>query len=255
MRRNRILQLLKENKGVGSFAIKAEADRADVYLYDMIVDTDVDAEWYGGVSAESFVQQLAALDVAQIDLHVNSPGGSVFAGRAMENALRQSKAKVIAHVEGLAASAASVVIMGADEIRMAPGAFLMIHKAWSIAMGNADDFRQEAGVLDQIDTSLAATYAQRTGASVEDITAMMAAETWIVAADAVAQKFADAVEEGEQPKALAWNLSAFLNAPKPAPKAKPANSTAILNVHVTVDPPQPDRAALKRAALLRLIPA
>lgn len=249
---SKIRQLLASNRGRGRFAIEAGGtDEATIYLYDMIVDSEADAEWYGGVSAEAFVKQLAQLEASTIHLRVNSPGGSVFGGRAMENALRQHKANVIAHVDGLAASAASFVIMGADKIEMAQGAFLMIHKAWNIVWGNADDMRQQADLLDQIDGSLAQTYATRTGISVDKITSMMAEETWIEAASAVEQGFADSVAESTRKSdgaTNAWDLAAF-NHPPAQKAAQPAS------------PPQEpaakpaDRAALHRAALRRLVPA
>lgn len=246
--RSKIQQLLARNKGRGRFAVEAIADEATVFLYDMIVDSEADAQWWGGVAAESFVQQIAALEVGTIHLRVNSPGGSVFAGRSMETALRQHKARVIAHVDGLAASAASFVIMGADEIEMSPGAFLMIHKAWTISWGNSDDLRHEAGVLEQIDASLVATYARRTGIDAERVAEMLSAETWIEAADAVKQGFADRVAEEPVKAASAWDLSAYAHAPRIAPAKDIAPEPPLAA-------PQPDRAALRRATLARLVPA
>ena len=234
---NKIRQLLASNRGRGHFNIATEGDEATVYLYDMIVDSDADAEWWGGVSAEAFAKTFAGIKAGTIHLRVNSPGGSVFGGRAMETAIRQHSAKVIAHVDGLAASAASFLIMGADEIEMAPGAFLMIHKAWSLAVGNADDMLHAAGLLEQIDGTLAQTYAARTGMDADKIAAMLAAETWITANDAVEQGFADRVAEAAPKASNKWDLSAFNAAPRIEPEAKP------------------DRAALHRAAMARLIPA
>lgn len=247
---NHLQKLLASNRRRGRFEIDAKADakEATVYLYDMIVDNDTDAEWCGGVSAESFVKEFASIKAETIHLRVNSPGGSVFGGRSMEQAIRQHSAKVIAHVDGLAASAASFVIMAADEIRMAPGAFLMIHKAWSIAMGNADEFRKNAEILDQIDTSLANTYSRRTGIDASEITDMLDAETWLESSVAVEKKFADAVEEDAKKatNAIAWDLSAFKAPPAPAKdESAPAKDKA----------QQPDRDALRRNALRALIPA
>lgn len=236
---SKIRQLLASNRGRGRFEVKAQGDEATVYLYDMIVDTEADAEWWGGVSAEGFVKQIAALDASTIHLRVNSPGGSVFGGRAMENALRQHKAKVIAHVDGLAASAASFIIMAADEIEMAQGSFLMIHKAWSLAVGNADDMLAQAALLEKIDGTLASTYAARTGMDAQELSEMMAAETWIEAGEAVEKHFADRVAETAEKASNAWDLSAFNRVPKP-----------------TEPEPEPvDREALHRAALARMIPA
>lgn len=217
-----MLKLLASNKAKGSFKIEAKTDanEATVYLYDMIVSTDDEAEWWGGVSPQAFVKALNEITAPTIHLRVNSPGGSVFAARAMEQAIRQHTSKVIAHVDGLAASAASFLIMAADEIRMAPGSFLMIHKAWTGMWGNADDLRKEADLLDQIDGSLVKTYATRSGQTPEDITAWMAAETWIEADRAVELGFATAVDaekatSNSAPTPGNWDTSAFKNAPKP----------------------------------------
>jgi ATP-dependent Clp protease, protease subunit len=244
-------KLLARNKAKGLFKVEAAADtdEATVYLYDMIVDTAEEAEWWGGVSAEGFVQALASIKAATIHLRVNSPGGSVFGGRAMEQAIRAHTATVVAHVDGLAASAASFLIMAADEIRMAPGSFLMIHNAWSFAMGNAADMRKSADLLEQIDASLVKTYAKRSGQDPADIAAMMAAETWLEADAAVERGFATLVDDQPAPKAIAWDLSAFKNTPKtsqnePKQAEKPPEPTY----------PQPDRQALHRAVLRAAIP-
>ena len=244
-----MLKLLINNRRQGKFhvASKAEADEATIYLYDMIVNSDDEAEWWGGVSPQSFVKALNEISAGTIHLRVNSPGGSVFAARAIEQAIREHKSKIVVHIDGLAASAASFLIMAADEIHMAPGSFLMIHKAWTWMAGNADDLRKEAGLLDQIDGSLAKTYARRSGQDEAEIAAWMAAETWIDAEKSVELGFANVVADEAAPKdaAVAWNLSTYAHAPAAPhpPKDQP--------------PPKPDvdRDALHRAALKALIPA
>ncbi|WP_416046685.1 head maturation protease, ClpP-related [Cupriavidus basilensis] len=225
MRRNRILQLLNDNRTAPrAFNVVASADNeVTVYLYDVIVSDD----WFGGVSATAFVKELASITADTIHLRVNSPGGDVFAARAMEAALRGHSAKIIAHVDGLAASAASFLIMAADEIEISDGGFVMIHKAWTALWGNANDLRSEADLLDKIDATLVSTYAQRTGQSAEDIAAWMDAETWLSADEAIAKGFADRKAEvaaKTSAQACTWNLSAFANAPaapEPAPKTDP----------------------------------
>lgn len=247
---NHLIKLLASNRRRGRFAIetKADTDEATVYLYDMIVDSDADAEWWGGVSAEGFVKQFAGITASTIHLRVNSPGGSVFGGRAMEQAIRQHAANVIVHVDGLAASAASFLIMAADRIEMAPGSFLMIHKAWSMAIGNEHDMRKVADLLGQIDGTLAATYAHRTGIERDAIADMLTAETWIEAGRAVELKFADLVTEDGSPSDLvSWDLSAFAHAPRLAERPPAAAPAA--------PPRQVDREALRRNALKALIPA
>lgn len=248
-----LMRLLARNRGRGQFEIKSAADgkEATVYLYDAIVATEEEAEWYGGVSAQSFVKQLAGLEADTIHLRINSPGGSVFAGRAMETALRQHSAKVIVYVDGLAASAASFVAMAGDEIEMAQGAFFMIHKAWSMAWGNSDELRKEADLLDKVDGSLAKTYHDRTGLPEDELAEMMAAETWLDADEAVAKGFADRVAEGNAAQNR-WDLSAYQNAPA-APAADNPPAPAAKGAPPAEPEPQPDRAALARAAQVAIL--
>lgn len=267
---NQMLKLLINNRQRGRFEIvaKAQADEATIYLYDMIVEDDTTAEWWGGVSPQAFIKALNELTAKTIHLRVNSPGGSVFAARAIEQAIREHNSTIIAHVDGIAASAASFLIMAADEIVMSPGSFLMIHKAWTMTYGNADDLRKQSDLLDQIDVSLVKTYAKRSGQSEQDIMSMLAEETWLEATDAVEKGFANRVAEDEKTTSnaatstaanSAWDLSAYQHAPSavvpitpaqqsPAPAAEPepAAEPAPLNVN---------RAALHRAALRALIPA
>lgn len=248
MNRNPMMKLLADNRGVGRFEIKAaeQGREATIYLYDAIVDSDEDADWFGGVSAESFVKRLASLDVDTIHLRINSPGGSVFGGRAMETALRNHKATVIAYVDGVAASAASFVAMAADEIEMAQGTFFMIHKAWTMTWGNADDLLKSAELLEKIDGTLATTYHNRTGIAEDELKAMMAAETWIEASEAVEKGFANRVSNGQGAENR-WNLGAYNHAPKAPAAAKPAAEPN--------PEPQPDREALQRAALVAIVGA
>lgn len=247
---NHLLKLLARNRSRGRFEVAKAADEAEdsatIYLYDAIVDSDEDAYWYGGVSAESVVKTLHHMKAQTIHLHVNSPGGSVFGGRAIEQAIRSYKGEVIAHVDGLAASAASFLIMSAGRVLMAPGAFLMIHNSWTFALGNAPELRKTADLLDQIDSSLVQTYATRTGVEPDEIASMMAAETWIGADDAVRMKFADAIDAGDvDAKArIDWDLSCYAKAPRIVTKAPPASP-----------PPEADREALQRRALKAMIPA
>lgn len=233
-----MFKLLAENQRKGEFRAEAQNDTATIYVYDMIVDSDDEAEFWGGVSPQAFVKTLNAINAPTIHLRINSPGGSVFAARAMEQALREHPSNIIAHIDGYAASAASFLAMGADEIEIAAGAFFMIHKAWTVAWGNADDLVNTAGVLEKIDGSLVKTYADRTKQSVEDITQWMADETWLDAEQSVQLGFADRIAEGKKVKA-SWDMSAYAKAP-PAPVNNEFEA---------------DRDELKRAALLKMIPA
>lgn len=226
--KNRLNKLYADNRRASArkFEVVAKADSTDVeiFLYDHIVSSEDEAEWWGGVAPESFVKAVYGVDQdAKIHLRINSPGGSVFAARAMEQALRDHKGGVIVHIDGLAASAATFIAMAGEEVIMAKGAMFMIHKAWTGMWGNSNDLRKEADLLDKIDGTLAQTYADKTGKDLEQVSSWMADETWFTAAEALEHGFATSVAETEA-KASAWNLSAYAKAPKqpeaqvPAPK-------------------------------------
>lgn len=242
----RLIQLLADNRQNPSRRFEARVVRndageeeAEVFLYDVIVNDELEAEWWGGIAPETFVKVLRAIDAQVLHLRVNSPGGSVFGARAIEQALREHKARVVAHIDGLAASAASFVVMAADDIVIGKGAMMMIHKAWSLAIGNADDMRSTADLLDKLDGTLVQTYADRTGQAPEAIGEWMAAETWFTAAEAVELGFADRLADepaDAEARATTWNLMALLRdgqrrapaarvqTPAPSPAASPAPS-------------------------------
>ncbi len=211
-----VMQLLFDNKADAPRSNIVAADKeATIYLYDAIVATDAEAAWFGGVSAERLVKDIRALKVDTIHLRINCPGGDVFGGRAIEQALRDHPANIIAHIDGYAASAASFIMLAADEIEIASGGFIMIHNAWTICMGNAADITKTAQLLDKIDASLVKSYAERTGNKQEVIAEWMAKETWFSAQEAVDAGFADKISEGaaKAEGSSHWNLSAYENAP------------------------------------------
>ena len=226
-----LLKLLADNRGRGFVRAEKSAEEATVYLYDAIVADD----YWGGVSAIGLIKELVALDAPVIHLRINSPGGDVFAARAIEQAIREHPSKIVAHIDGYAASAASYLALAADEVRIAQGGFFMIHKAWTVAFGNADELMDTAALLEKVDESLVKTYADRTGQDAEKIRDWMRAETWFSADEAVEYGFADQVADAS-PKAKAdWNLEAYANAPRqpasapataPAPPADPAPAPA-----------------------------
>lgn len=234
---NRMNKLFADNRKASArkfeVVAKTESNEVEIFLYDAIVSSEAEAEYWGGVAPESFVKAVygVAKD-ATIHLRINSPGGSVFAARAMEQALRDHKGKVIVHIDGLAASAATFIAMAGDEIIMSKGALFMVHRAWTGMWGNAEDLRKEAELLDKIDGTLADTYADKTGKTAEQVAAWMAAETWFTAAEALEQGFATSIAESEA-KAGTWNLSAYANAPKaereplPTPEPQPEPEPAI----------------------------
>lgn len=208
--RNRLMALLAANSNrPRRFEVRQEAKSASLYLYDII-------DPYFGVSASQFVKTLNGISATQIDLHINSPGGDVFDGRAIASAIAQHPANITAYVDGLAASAASFVATAADEVIMAPGSFMMIHNAWAFTYGNADELRTTADLLDKIDGSLIEDYVRVSGASAEQVKAWMDAETWFTAQEAVDAGLADRVAEADQEEGASnkWDVSAYNRAPK-----------------------------------------
>lgn len=198
----KLLQLLRDNAKNGvTLRVESKDDEATIYLYDVIDD-------YWGIGAEAFVKALNALTAKVIHLRINSPGGDVFAARAMVAAIRAHPSKIISHVDGLAASAASFVAIAADDVEMNKGSFFMIHKAWTLAFGNADDFVAMAALLEKVDGTIVADYQRKTKKSAEELQQLMADETWYTADEAKDAGFADRVFEGEQPQDR-WNLAAY----------------------------------------------
>jgi ATP-dependent protease ClpP protease subunit len=146
-----------------------------------------------GMTAKIMSAILRRAGDSDIIVNINSAGGDFFEGIAQYNLLKQHKGKVTVRVLGLAASAASVVAMAGDDIEIADSAFIMIHNAWTIAIGNKGDMRDVADRLQQFDESMIALYAVATGNDEKKIKAMMDAETYISGADAVKDGFAHAI--------------------------------------------------------------
>lgn len=182
------------------YNIEAKAgESADVMIYDVV--------GYGPTSADSLVRELKGLKAKTINVHMNTPGGGVFDGIAIYNALKNHPAKVVMHVDGLAASIGSLITMAGDEIRMAKSAFMMIHNPSCFVIGDASDMRKQADLLDKAQGSLAQIYADRTKKPIDEIKSAMAEETWYTAAEAKAAGMCDVItgddEKGDGPQATA----------------------------------------------------
>jgi len=171
------------------------------------------------ITPAGFKEELDALgDISALNVYINSPGGDVFAGQAIYSMLRRNKAIINVHIDGLAASIASVIAMAGDTIHMPCNSMLMIHNPWSIAQGNSTDFRKMADDLDKIGLSIQETYlAKAAGMKQEDLVALLDAETWLTANECMDLGLCDVVEEE---KAVAASVSDFeiLNKYKNTPK-------------------------------------
>lgn len=233
---NRLQRLLIDNRGKGLFRVEGIANAADevtIYLYGAIVS---DNYWGDGIAAIDFVKALAGIAASTVHLRIDSPGGEVFAGQSMAQALREHPAHVVAHIDGLAASAASWVALAADEVVISQGGMVMIHQAMGVAIGNSADLRETADLLDKVDGILVAGYVKETGQTEQQITDWMAAETWFTATEAVANGFADRIADGSTTnKGTGWNLAAYKHPPEQAPAAAvpPASTSASNDVSTT----------------------
>ncbi|POA21530.1 Clp protease ClpP [Pseudomonas sp. FW300-N1A1] len=174
----------------------AEQRTIEVFVYGEI--------GYWGITASQFVQDLRAMDdgVSPVIVAFNSVGGDLFDGLAMHNALSRLGERCTGRIDALAASAASVAVCGAHKVVIASNAMLMIHNPWTYAAGDADSFRKVADVLDQTTEAIIAAYKSKApNIDEEGLRAMVAAETWLTAGEAVALGLADEVGDGVQVKA------------------------------------------------------
>lgn len=180
-------------------------DEVEILVYDQI--------GYWGITSEEFRRQLQDIDATTIHLRIDCPGGDVFMARAMKTALEQHPARVIAHVDGLAASAASYLMLAADEIVAAKGAFVMIHNAWMLTMGDVRDHQSSADMLAKIDDAIRADYVIKTGEDDAVWRDRMNAETWLEAEEAVEIGLIDRVFEKEGGANNRFDVALFENAP------------------------------------------
>nr|WP_290557417.1 MULTISPECIES: ClpP-like prohead protease/major capsid protein fusion protein [unclassified Leclercia] len=186
-KQNRVKNRPKAQAKNSWFRMQASSENeAEIYIYDEI--------GYWGVTAKQFVANLKALgNVNHIKLHINSPGGDVFDGIAIFNALKFHGAAITVYIDGLAASMASVIAMVGNPVIMPENTMMMIHKPWGFAGGDADDMRDYADLLDKVESVLIPAYAQKTGKSTEEIAAMLEDETWLSGTECLELGFADQV--------------------------------------------------------------
>lgn len=190
-----------------------DAGEATLYIYDVI------DKWWG-ISASAVIEALATVsDATVLHVRINSPGGDVFEGQAIQQAIKRFSGRTIAHIDSLAASAASSIALAADEVEISDGAFFMIHNASTIAWGDKTALRETADLLEKIEGGIVQVYVDKTGQSREQVVAWMDAETWFDADEAVEHGFADrkapARAKGDDSSTSnAWHLQGvFRNAP------------------------------------------
>jgi len=227
------------------FKITNHADSADLFIYGEI-------GWE--VGANDLVMALAQLEADTITVRINSPGGDVFEGVAIYEALRSHPATVNTQIDSLAASAASFIALAGETVTISEFGQMMIHDPYTIGVGNAADLRETADLLDRQGDNIAGIYAKRAGGSVSSWRDAMRVETWYSSDEAVKAGLADQVKSAKDAKdepllAAKWDLSVFAhagreNAPEPYLPAQPEPS-------VEPEPETWPSASLIRAAMLR----
>jgi ATP-dependent Clp endopeptidase proteolytic subunit ClpP len=224
------------------YEFRAQTRGAEIVIYDEIGAF--------GIPAKAFLDELKALgSVAELTVRINSPGGSVFDGVAIYNALKRHDAAITVWIDGIAASIASMIAMAGDEVVMPENAMLMLHDPSGLVMGTASDMRAMAEALDRMKAGMVAAYREKSGRDDAEIETLMQAETWLSAQEAVALGLADRVE---QPVRMAahFDLSRFRNAP-PQLAALIASATAqedeMSDPQKTKRKPDPDQAATAQA--------
>ncbi|MCU6709409.1 Clp protease ClpP [Paenibacillus sp. J5C_2022] len=185
--------------------VKNGVEKAELYIYGDIVGSEWDKWTDADTAPEDVLKLLAEIgENKPLDIFVNSGGGSVFAGLAIYNVLKRHKGYKTVHVDGVAASIASVIMLAGDKVIIPANSMTMIHKAWMFTMGNSNDLRKAADDLDRIETAIHAVYEEnlQEGVSIDTIKDMMVAETWLNGMEA-AQYFKIEVGEANQMAACA----------------------------------------------------
>ena len=186
-----------------------DSDNPELFIYEQIGFDWMSGE---GVSALQFTEQLRNLDSKTLTVRINSPGGDVFDGITMYNQLVAHQADVRVIIDGIAASAASIVAMAGDKISMAEASQMMIHDAWTIAAGNEAVMREIAEVLERIDGQIAGIYATRTGRRASTWCEIMNKDSYFTPEEAVEAKLADEVLKSNKRRPKANEKSTLVRA-------------------------------------------
>lgn len=195
---------------------------------------DIGESWWGdSISAKDVERELKNLTASTIDVHINSYGGDVFDGIAIYNQLKNHEAEVTIHIDGVAASAASIIAMAGDRINMNTGSMLMIHEGSTFAYGNKGDIKKALNALEGIDKSIVNIYMDRYKGEREEIENMLVNETWFTSDEAVVAGLADEeieVQAATDPEEYKNSiLNKFRKEPKPEQKIAASANNSLLN--------------------------
>lgn len=234
-RLRRPLARLQQGREADWYRLQAKAGETPaLYIYDEI--------GYFGQTAKGLVDDLRGVDATELAVHVNSPGGDIFDGLAIYQALKDHPAAVTVHIDGLAASIASVIAMAGDKVVMAPKASMMVHDGWTVSAGNAKDMRKTADLLDKQSDIIASVYADKTGQPADFWRGVMADDAWYNAEEALAAGLVDEIEGKPAPAEEPFDLTVFAHAGRdnaPAPPLKPQDKAP----EPVVEPPAPEPPA------------
>lgn len=246
----KIFQLYLDNAKREKPAVKMalNGDEATIYIYDII-----DPDW--GVSAMAVIADIAqAAGATTLHVRINSPGGDVFESRAIIEAIKRFPGNTIAHIDSLAASAATSIAIACNEVEMSDGGFFMIHNANGMAWGDKSAMRSTADLLEKVEGVIAAEYAADSGQDVAQVVDWMEAETWFTAQEAIDAGFVDRLSTSAAVKNI-WNMAAFAKAPQallasppPAPAEPPKDPAP-----AAAPSPSMSRSNANRLALLQAL--
>ena len=195
---------------LNSIRMVAGGKKAEILIYDVIGESF----FFDGVTAKSVAESMSAIgSVEEIDVRINSPGGSVWQGMAIYNGLKNHSAKINVHIDGLAASMATVVAMAGDTINMAQNAMFMIHEPRAHVSGTAEDLLSQASLLEKLTTQAVGIYSSRTKIAEPDLRAAMSAETWYTADEAKVAGFVTSITANKQITAH-FDVNQFEKAPQ-----------------------------------------
>ncbi|CPS16287.1 head maturation protease, ClpP-related [Mycobacteroides abscessus] len=242
--------MARENREWYKFTVAKAASAEDKPTATLHIYDEIDS-WFG-VNAEALVVEISALDPeTELTVRVNSPGGNAFDGINIANAIMRHPGKTTTYIDGLAASAASVIAVASDEVVVSKYGQAMVHDARSGQYGTAKDLRSVADHLEKLSASYAKLYADRAGGTVEDWAQAMADETWYTAEEMVAAGLASRVDDSgaraDTEKAVASALACssykfkyFGRPAAPAPVARADNAEACASANISKEGPVPD---------------
>ena len=184
---------------------KAESDAAEILIYDIV--------GWPFIEADTFVRDLSTISAKTITVRINSPGGDVFDGTAIFNALKNHPARIVTRIEGLAASIASIIALAGDEVQAHANTMFMIHNSWAVGIGDQHALRETADILAKIDSNILDVYYAKTGHGKKELKQMMNDETWFTAKEAEERGFVDTIIETQASAQARFDLSMFSNVP------------------------------------------